>query len=88
MIIYFLIPFVGVSLLAIGFGYKEYIAGLLGGLVLALFGVGVLLNPITVFSSTLNVVLGVSTFGFGFYIFIRGGVEEIQRLLPTGIIRW
>lgn len=80
-IIYFLPPFIAFILVAIGFNYQEYIAGIMGGIILFLFGVSTIISPITSLTTFLNTIIGVICFGYGGYIMIRGSVDKIQEVL-------
>lgn len=80
-IIYFLAPFIGFACLAIGYGYSQWIPGVLGGIILFLFGVSILITPIDTFTNLQNLLVAVPCFGFGGYVMIVGSVEKIQEVL-------
>lgn len=80
-ILYFLPPALGITLLVLAFKYNEDIAGIFGGLMLFLFGVEVLINPIASLTTLMNVVLGSLCFGYGAYVFIYGSIQKFQSIL-------
>lgn len=81
-VIYFIPPMLGVILVGMGITYREYFIGNFGSLLLFLYGVAVLLVPITGISSLMNSIIGAICFGLGIYLFIRSNVENIEELLP------
>ena len=77
---YFLPPFIGFFLILFGFSCKEYVPGILGGLFLFLYGVELVINPLPVFSSLMNLIIASVNFGFGAYVWIRGSIEAIREV--------
>jgi len=75
-VLYFLPPFIAFSLVAIGFAYRESIAGITGGVLLFLFGLNMVFNPLPVLSDFSNIVLATITWGYGAYLLIRGSWES------------
>jgi len=78
LIVYFLPPMLGIILFVIGLMFEEYITGLFGGLLIFLFGVGILISNIPELSVLHNQVLGSVCIGVGAYIWIRGSLERIS----------
>jgi len=81
-VIYFIPPFLGVVLVGFGMSYKEYIIGVLGGLLIFLYGVAIFLVPIAGVSSLMNDIIGSICFGLGLYVFLAANTDELEQLLP------
>ena len=75
-ILYFLAPFVAVALIALGFAHKERFTGLFGAILLSLYGVVILINPLPVVGSLANDALGSVMWGYGSYLIIRTTYEQ------------
>jgi hypothetical protein len=77
-VLYFLPPLMGFLLLLIGFAYENYVSGVFGGVLLFLFGIAVLLSPLTSWSELMNTVVGSVCFGYGAYVMITASMERVQ----------
>lgn len=77
-VLYFLVPFFSLALIAIGFAYRESFAGIIGGLLLFLFGLMIVIDPLPVLSTTLNLVLGNICWAYGAYLWVVGAYELLQ----------
>lgn len=77
-VLFFLPPMVAFGFLAIAFNYKEYIAGIIGGLLLFLFGVAIVISPISSIPDFLNLITAVICWGYGAYAFIYGSIQQIE----------
>lgn len=75
---FFLIAVLGIGLYFIGRKLGDYASGVLGGLILFLFGLYLFANPISGIIEWFNMVLASVLFGFGGYVWIVGSLEWIK----------
>jgi hypothetical protein len=78
-IIYFLQPFIAFVLIAFGFQFNEKIAGIIGGLLMFLYGVVLTITPIVGIPDLQNIIIAFVCYGYGAYIMIRGGLELMNE---------
>lgn len=79
--IYFLAPFIAVTLIVLGLEYKRPTPGILGGLLLFLYGVMLLISPISDLPDTHNLVIGAVAFGVGAWFWVVGAMEQFIPIL-------
>ena len=77
-VIHFLVPLMSLAFLAIGFQWKEYIGFLVGGIMLFLYGVNILINPIEGLTGSLNTIYASLCWAYGAYVFIRSSIETFD----------
>jgi len=77
-IVYFLVPFVSIALMTIGFAWKDYTAMIIGGLLMFLYGLEILTVPLSFFDDLTNLLYGGCMFGFGAYVWIRSSIDVIK----------
>ena len=75
-VLYFLVPFVSLALIALGFAYKERFTGLFGAILLFLYGTVILINPIPVIGTLANLTLGSVLWGYSVYLILRTTYEQ------------
>lgn len=74
-LVWYLPFFVGITFFILGRTFKDWPTGFLGGLVLFVYGVGVIISEIPRLPSMISYVVGVTCLAFGAYVMIRGGME-------------
>ena len=79
--VYFFTPLFGILLVVLGIVFEDWVIGTFGGLSLFLYGVVIIINPISFFSTMENLLLASSCFGVGVYIILRGNIDKIEGIL-------
>ena len=68
-----------ITLLILGFIFKEFVFGLISGMLMMAIGVFVGTNGLVGVNNFLSQSVGVILIGIGAYIFIRGTLELIEQ---------
>lgn len=80
-VVSFFTPLFGLLLICIGMSYREETLGFFGGLVMFVYGVIIIINPLSFLSSFENLLLGGVCFGIGAYVVLRTAWEKVQEIL-------
>lgn len=75
----FLLVLLGVIFFVIGREYRDSTFGILSGVIIFLLGVDVFINSVSGLTVFANVVVASVFWAIGGYIFLRGGIEAIER---------